>query len=231
MLRTVKALLHPRPLLLAVALAALAGLASVDAVVRAGDDDGPERTQVKIYTPWLPNGMLNPAVTVRMTTPNFEGNPNLPSPCQSGSISTQRPDAWRCVTADPCFSPTPYSATQVACSNSPWSNEVVLLQLSRPLPGPQECSMMPRDCPPDDVNLNSPPWALELANGAQCTKFTGTISSLGGLGLVYGCNDGGSVGIANEMMPFDTSDPLWHAFYLPMGGTAFEQVAITVAWY
>ena len=187
-------------------------------------------TQVKIFTPWLPNGMLNPAITVR-TTEMFMSNPNLPGDCLSAAITTQRPDAWRCETADPCFSPFPYSATEVACASAPWSNEVVLLMLSRPLPGPELCNAMPHYCPPQALNLGSPPWALELVNGAQCTKLTGTISSLGGLALVYGCTDGGSVGIASQMSPFDISQPLWRAFYLPQQGTAFEQAAVLTAWY
>lgn len=189
----------------------------------------PAPTEIKLFAPWLPNGMLNPAITVTARE-MFMGNPNLPSDCQAGAISTQRPDAWRCGTADPCFAPTPFSAREVACATNPAANEVVLLTLSRPLPGPEQCSAMANSCP-RALDLDSTPWVLELANGATCRTFTGTISSVGGLGLVYGCDDGGSVGVADRNAPFDKSLPQWRAFYLPRNGTAVVQVGVLVAWH
>ncbi|MGI8424625.1 MAG: hypothetical protein ACR2NO_11055 [Chloroflexota bacterium] len=188
-----------------------------------------EPTEIKLFAPWLPNGMLNPAITVTARE-MFMGNPNLPSDCQAGAISTQRPDAWRCGTADPCFAPTPFSAREVACATNPSANEVVLLTLSRPLPGPEQCSAMPNSCP-RALDLDSTPWVLELANGATCRTFTGTIASVAGLGLVYGCEDGGSVGVAERNAPFDKSLPQWRAFYLPRNGTAVVQVGVLVAWH
>jgi len=186
-------------------------------------------TEVKIFVPWQPNGMLNPSIVVRSREP-LMGNPNLASDCQSGSIADQRPDAWRCVTADPCFAPLFGDRMTVACSNAPWSNEVVLLQLSRPLPTPQECSAMMGACP-RPLDLNSPPWAIELANGARCTASTGTISSVAGIGLVYGCDDGGQIGVADRNGPFDKSLPQWRALYLPKDGTVMSQVGVLTVWY
>jgi hypothetical protein len=186
-------------------------------------------TEIKLFAPWLPNGMLNPAITVR-SREMFMGNPNLPSDCQSGAISTQRPDAWRCVTADPCFAPTPYSAREVACATEPWANEVVLLTLSRPLPGPDECRASPNICP-RQLDLDTPPWALELANGARCRLFTGTISTVAGLAMLYACDNGATVGVADRESPFDKSLPQWRAFYLPANGTAVVQVGVLVAWH
>ena len=61
--------------------------------------------------------------------------------------------------------------------------------------------------------------------------FTGTVSGLAGLTLLYGCTDGGSVGIANREQPFNEALPLWRAAYLPPHGTAFEQVGVLVAWH
>ena len=188
----------------------------------------PAPTEIKLFTPWLPNGTLNPAITVR-SREMFMGNPNLPSDCQSGAITTQRPDAWRCGTADPCFAPTPFSAQEVACVTDPWSNDVTLLALSRPLPGPDECRSTPTACP-RQLDLDSPPWVLELANGARCRAATGTISSVAGLGLAYFCDDGGAVGIADRDAPFDKSLPQWRAFYLPKDGTAVVQVGVLVVW-
>jgi hypothetical protein len=218
------------PALLAFALLGLAtaSLKTGGAVAQPAGD-GQTATEVKLFAPWMPNGMLNPGVTVTGRE-MFEGNPNLASDCQSGSISTQRPDAWRCGTADPCFSASPFSATEVACATAPWNGSVVLLTLSRPLPGPDACMAMPTNCP-RPLSLSNPPWALELANGAKCTAFTGTISSVAGLGLVYGCDDGGSVGVANRNAPFDTSQPQWRAFYLARDAFVVEQVGVLTVWY
>ena len=195
----------------------------------AQSPDGPPATEIKLFVPWLPNGSLNPSVTVTGRE-TFMGNPNLESDCQSGSIATQRPDAWRCGTADPCFAPTLFSATEVACATEPWNNQVVLLTLSRPLPGPEQCSAAPMNCP-RGLDLDSPPWAVELANGVRCRTFTGTISTVAGLGLVYGCEGGGYVGIPSRSAPFDKTLPLWRAFYLPENGSVIEQVGVLVVWY
>jgi hypothetical protein len=222
---------RPRLLLTLLALVAFATLVAwappTPAVAQS--TDGPQATQIKFFVPWLPNGTLNPAVTVTGRE-TFMGNPNLPSDCQTGSISTQRPDAWRCGTADPCFAPTPFSAAEVACSTEPWNNQVVILTLSRPLPGPEQCSMTPTDCP-RQLDLDSPPWAVELANGARCRAFTGTISMAAGLSLVYGCEGGGFIGIPSRDAPFDKTLPLWRAFYLPENGTVIEQADVLTVWY
>src|SRR3712207_1107294 len=166
----------PRPViasaLLAVMLLVAVAAASRPDRAAAQPLDYPRATEVKLFVPWMPNGRLNPPVTVTGRE-MFMGNPNLESDCQTGSISTQRPDAWRCGTADPCFAPTLFSATEVACATAPWNNEVVVLTLGRPLPGPEQCSAAPTNCP-RELDLDSPPWALELANGARCRAFTGT---------------------------------------------------------
>ena len=37
------------------------------------------------------------------------------------------------------------------------------------------------------------PWALELANGDQCTLLGGTLSVMAGQTVHYGCADGGTI--------------------------------------
>ena len=56
------------------------------------------------------------------------------------SIANGRPDAWGCTTSggvlDPCFENSfvaPDEATEVACLDTPWSTEVVMLTLTAPL--------------------------------------------------------------------------------------------------
>jgi hypothetical protein len=217
----------------AVVLAALlvVGLVRDEQRARAAPpEDGPPRTVLRVFVPWLPDGTLNPALTVR-TRLTLEGNPNTQTSCQVHSLATTRPDAWRCVTADPCFEPPLGRSdyTVVACSNGPWLNEVVLLDLRYPLPDPQACREMPGCRPP--LDLSRPPWALELANGTRCTPFLGASWFVAGLRANWACldPDGGERGVV--IGDLDRDHDVWRAFYLPEGGYMAEQVDVLVAWY
>ena len=193
------------------------------------DHDPSAVTQIKLLAPWLPNGTLNPGVTVTGRE-MFTGNPNLPSDCQAGAITTQRPDGWRCGIADPCFAPPFGDRTVVACAGAPWRSEVSLLTLSRPLPSPEQCRMTPNECP-RDLDLTSQPWAVELANGARCTAFTGTRAFVAGMIITHGCDDGGGIANPGPQLTLDKTLPLWRAFYLPRDGFVIEQVDVLVVWY
>src|ERR671932_1856431 len=189
----------------------------------------PAATQIKFLLPWQPDGTLNPALQVR-------GRESLPPPfgCQGGGAG-QRPDSWRCGTADPCYAPPPFAAqTTVACATSPWSSEVVLLDLQTPLRTVEECRTPPLCRLP--VDLTSPPWALELANGARCTQFRGTLPIVEAMRFLYGCAhpDGSPAGLAGGPTAtdeVDRSQPLWRVFFLGEGSYVIEQVAVPVAWY
>lgn len=89
--------------------------------------------------------------------------------------------------------------------------------------------MQPATCP-RPVSLAGQPWAVELANGVRCTHLTGTIPTQAGLGLVYACEGGGSIGVVDGEQPFDASLPQWRAFYLPENGVTIAQVGILVVW-
>src|SRR6266540_925231 len=107
-----------RPLLL-LAVTLLAGL--VFAGPRAVAQGEGQRTAIKLFIPW-DGSNLNSALTVRARV-DFMGNPNINNgSCQSGSIATPRLDAWRCLTADPCFVSLFGSQTTLACASDPWSN-------------------------------------------------------------------------------------------------------------
>lgn len=194
--------------------------------VHAQDGSSPRATQTKFFVPWQGN-MLNPALTVR-SRENFMGNPILSSDCQAGAITTERPDAWRCGTADPCFAPFFGDRTTVACSSAPWSGEVVVLTLSRPLPTAEQCSATPTECP-RPLDLTSPPWAVELANGAKCTALTGTRTPVAGMITAYGCDDGGGIAAPDEAT-FDKTLPLWRAFYMARDAYTIEQVEVLTVW-
>jgi hypothetical protein len=189
-------------------------------------------TQIKIFVPWNPDGTLNPTLQVS----SRDSFPDLQ--CQSGSISTTRPDAWRCGTDDPCFAPlfaAPSSdgSVMLACAaKGPWAGSVQLLTVTTPLRSADDCKTPPLCRQPLDLSRN--PWAVELANGVRCTLFTGTISSEGGVGMVYGCAnpDGtpaGTAGTAKDGL--DRSQPLWQVFYHAPGDYVLSQTGVLVAWY
>jgi hypothetical protein len=179
--------------------------------------------QVKIFVPWLPNGALNPALTVsaQVTVPE----------CQVGSILTTRPDAWRCGTADPCFAPFPFvpssdENTLVCAGSGPWSGQVVMLTVQTPLTSVDDCRAS-GDCR-RPIDLTGTPWAIELGNGVRCVKGGGTAAIVAGLGPPYGCAqvDGTPAGIAAP----DPTDPN-SVLYLTPGDDAIVQVPVDVDWY
>jgi hypothetical protein len=118
-----------------------------------------ERTNVRYVLPFAGDG-LNPGLTVRAEEQGFCGHESLASP--------GRPDAWNCIGEtsneifDPCFeSPfsTPDEPGQLACVDSPFGTEVLLLTPTAPLPRfkeadtgpppPQPAAVMPAPAAPD----------------------------------------------------------------------------------
>lgn len=179
--------------------------------------------QIKIFVPWLPDGTLNPSLTVsdQVTVPE----------CQVGSILTTRPDAWRCGTADPCFAPFPFvppgeENTLVCAGSGPWSGQVVMLTVQTPLASPDDCRKS-GDCR-QPADLTGAPWAIELDNGVRCVKGGGTAAIVAGLGLPYGCSqaDGTPAGLAGP----DPTDPN-SVLYLAPGADAIVEVPMSVAWH
>ena len=144
--------------------------------------------------------------------------------CFTGSVRDPgRADAWRCeggnAILDPCFQgpfALPEQPGELACADSPFDREVLLLQATPPLPM-------------EAANAADPgqlPWVLELANGERCYQFGGTLEGVAGQVVHYGCAGGGSV--VGEP---DRSQPLWTVSYLPADGAATDLVAVTTAWY
>ena len=179
--------------------------------------------QIKVFVPWLPDGTLNPSLTV-------SGQVTVPE-CQVGSILSTRPDAWRCGTADPCFAPFPFvppgQENMLVCAGSgPWSGQVVMLTVQTPLASTGDCRKSGNCRQP--IDLTQTPWAIELGNGVRCVKGGGTAAIVAGLGLPYGCaqTDGTPAGLAGP----DPTDPN-SVLYLAPGDDAIVEVPISVAWH
>jgi hypothetical protein len=91
-----------------------------------------------------------------------------------GSFKSSRPDAWRCLVADPCFE-NPVIQNQLLCVGSPWAlaGYVVHSRLDQQSHGTRK---------------GGRPWAVVLANGKRCTFLAGgTAVGPGGHRLNYGC--------------------------------------------
>jgi hypothetical protein len=185
------------------------------------------RTDVRYVLPFTPDG-LNPGLTATATEDGVCGF--------SSSAVLDRPDAWDCIGAgdqiyDPCFENPflpPDEPGQVTCLESPFSTDVVVLTLTDPLvrekeaadDGPSMAQAAGVAIEPWDL-----PWALELANGDQCTLLHGTLSVMAGQTVHYGCVDGGMVlGETNH------NQPVWLVNYLAEGDTASNLVEVIAAW-
>lgn len=150
------------------------------------------------------------------------------------------PDTHRCFSKDyildPCWTSDAFPPQLVVCIDSPWDKRVFELTVRRweyddprhPL-GPTKV-WRPNDPPPiltpRPKMKQSPPWALELANGAKCVFVTGASDLIAGRRLNYDCGRGGTVIGAP-----DRTGKLWLVSYLAQGAHAVTQMSVTTAWY
>src|SRR5580658_3794361 len=78
------------------------------------------KTTVVVFQPWSKGALMS----------GFIVSDRARGSCFTHSLSTDRPDAWRCFEGndilDPCFAASPHAVT-VACAESPFSKLVVLL--------------------------------------------------------------------------------------------------------
>ena len=227
---------------LLVALCALMTLALAGPVIGSAQEATPEagttatavvRTDVRYFLPFTPDG-LNPEL---IATATVEGS------CGFSSIAVLgRPDAWDCISADneifdPCFEQPmqlPDELGQLACVDSPFTTEVTLLNLTEPLMREKEAADGPGADPSPGMNQDAAdtaaaawdlPWALELANGDQCSLLHGTLTVMAGQVVHYGCVEGGMV-----LGETDRGQPVWTVSYLAEGEIASTLVDVVVAW-
>jgi hypothetical protein len=186
------------------------------------------RTDQRYLLPFGPDG-LNSGLTATTTTEGLCGFPS--------SAALDRPDAWDCTGSDgqiydPCFE-NPFLAPddpgQVACLASPFTTDVVVLTLTEPLVRQKEVPETAVEATQEAAGVALDPWdlpwALELANGDQCTLLGGTLSVLAGLTAHYGCAEGGVV-----FGEVTHTRPIWTVNYLAQGEAASQLVDVVAAW-
>jgi hypothetical protein len=185
------------------------------------------RTDMRYVVPFTPDG-LNPGLTATATE---EGVCSFAS-----SAALERPDAWACIGAedqiyDPCFENPfilPDEPGQVACLDSPFSTDVVVLTLTEPLVREKEApdaSTSMAQAAGVSIEPGDLPWAVELANGDQCTLLRGTLIVLAGQTAHYSCLDGGTI-----LGEVQHQDAVWTVNYLAEGDTASNVVEVVTAW-
>jgi hypothetical protein len=139
------------------------------------------RTTVHIYAPYSAEGKLIIPVSKASA-----------GSCFTGSIISQRPDAWRCMEGnelqDPCFAAALNSHSVVCPENGPWSGKVIRITLAQGLPS--SGANILRDNNPNKSPLTDPAWAIELAGGDHCIFLAGTSSVVAGLRENYDCTGG-----------------------------------------
>jgi hypothetical protein len=221
----------PRLLVLVSLLVAFVTIAPVAAF---GQEATPEpgtaaatRTDMRYVVPFGPDG-LNPGLTATATE---EGVCSFAS-----AAALERPDAWDCMGAedqiyDPCFE-NPFIAPdepgQVACFDSPFSTDVVVLTLTEPLVREKEApdaSASMAQAAGVSIEPWDLPWAVELANGDQCTLLHGTLTIMAGQTAHYSCRDGGAI-----LGEVQHQDALWTVNYVAEGDTASTLVTVDTAW-
>jgi hypothetical protein len=185
------------------------------------------RTDVRHVLPFTPDG-LNSGLTATATEEGVCG--------YSSSAALDRPDAWDCIGADgqiydPCFENPfipPDEPSEVACLESPFTTDVVVLTLTNPLvrekEAPESGTSMAQAAGATIESWDLP-WALELANGDRCTLLHGTLTVLAGQTVHYGCTDGGMV-----LGEVQHQDAIWTVSYLAAGEIASSLVPVVVAW-
>ena len=193
-----------------------------------------------------------PATTVRMlgvtqplTSPSQQISSHIRrAACAYGShIDPGRVDAVRCTAGsfegDPCFTaPAKIDfTTSVLCPASPWNGSVAIgrTRMTNDTLKAKERLLKQRPHSLGDLERNSPPWAVHLANGTYCVR--GSDGELvAGLIVDYLCYDsipvrrpGGIVGaIVGDV---DRRTDVWHATYVPQHAKTLSTTEVRAAFY
>jgi hypothetical protein len=141
--------------------------------------------------------------------------------CWIHSLASDRPDAWRCMARndihDPCFSGSS-DPNKVACVEGPFSKDVDLMALTKPLPSAGgEMKLTGKLA---RVRLAGEPWGLRLADGETCEYVSGATEVVDGVRLSYGCTHGSVFGVP------DRSSAIWSVFHV---NAHRKQVAVVTA--
>lgn len=163
---------------------------SAAALIFAVAATAPKTTAV-VYNPWSSTDLKHGFTVVA----------RVKGSCWTNALTTDRPDAWRCMVGndiyDPCFAGSSHSV--VACAGDPFNKRVLLVTLTKPLPhgsDPTTRWLQPK----------GEPWGVQLTNGEKCSFATGATDVAQGMRMNYECKGNDFiVGFPNR------SEPVWTA--------------------
>lgn len=204
--------------IIAPVIVAILGSLALDRLHRAAD-----ATQVSLVRPFDFSGKPSSDLHVTKRVRGY---------CLAGSNGTDgtgNPDANRCFAGhsiyDPCWTAAEWGGRTAICPHRPWSNDVVLLQLTHE---PQTDPSDHRTKPGEEPRLNElhGPWGLLLEGGDHCIFVQGAgVATIAGRRANYACDHGAAIGVP------DRSNKLWTIDVLPNGSHATRTVKILRAWY
>jgi hypothetical protein len=152
------------------AVALLVAWSAVAATAGASTRHKPGRkgpvTKATVYEPFKRNG--RPAFRVGDT---FAGT------CSGPSKVTNRDDAWRCLSYDPCFS-SAKARGYVLCPINPWDSSVIKIKYSGRLPRAHR----------QKPSISGSPWAIETTTLMQCVYVAPPTYTSGTLRATYFCS-------------------------------------------
>lgn len=76
----------------------------------------------------------------------------------------------------------------------------------------------------DSTTSNPPPWAIQLADGQTCHVYTGATTTVGGIRMSFGCDNGALYGTP------DTGNPVMTIRYQAQGDAVLQDVPIAILW-
>src|SRR5581483_2686038 len=168
------------------------------------------KTTTHIYQAFNSNG--SPAIQITRT---------VNGSCFSGSIATDRKDAWRCnagnILADPCFSSTK-APGYVLCPAAAWKRAGIKIHLTSKLKLGNKRS----------PSTQGDPWAIQTDAGLRCAIATGATSVVAHKRANYACRS------SNQWLwgsPIRSGEP-WKIFIAPIKAKKLTKTTtIAIAWF
>lgn len=175
--------------------------------------DGTASTEISLVSPWVGS---EPTAGYTIV-----GSRLLTGHCIQGSFADGNPTALRCFASnsyiyDPCFANG--DGSEVACPVTPWSDQINVLALPKPL------GLTPNLSEKQVASHRA--WGVQLGNGDRCAFLEGTgAPTVSGVRIDYQCGRGQIVG------DVDRTGARWTADYLPEHATTTRTVPVEVAWF
>jgi hypothetical protein len=195
------------------ALAATVVALGAVAVGGAGSAAAATHTKTTIFNPFTYSG--KPASHVDKTLRGY---------CWTGSLASDRADAWRCMVGneiiDPCFSSAKAGGIVLCSANGSWSSSLLEVELTKKLPSKYANKGKP--------STSGLPWALLTTADWKCELDTGATTAIHGMRLNYFCK-GTKDGLWGS--PSRKSQP-WQIYAAPSTAkTLSSKVGIGWAWF